>query len=148
MSLRSAGLLGLWALGTGCYSYQDLAGAAPAEGQTVAITLTPEGSARLQNRLGPGIGQVEGRIDRIRGDSLLVAVNSARNPDGFVYRFSGDTVLLDRGSIAAVRRRRIAAGSSALVGGIVVAGVAGAAALLSGGSSQASGGAGGPGPVK
>ena len=108
----------------GCYNYDPVTPAKPAEGRYVALTLTDAGSRELAGYLGFGAYVVRGRYLGEKEGGLLVSVNSVELVGGQEVSWAGEAVTVGPGAIASVDERRFAATKSVLLVG------AGVTALL------------------
>jgi len=122
----------------GCYKYRPLDSALPAQGSSVQVSLTPEGTEQVIRRYGPNIRQLEAKVLDVRQDTLKLAVRVARTSEGLESYFNGDTLTLPLTGVSSISGRRLAVGPTVLIGGLVIGGTIGTAAALGSTNSNAS----------
>jgi hypothetical protein len=120
----------------GCYKYRPLDSSLPAQGASVQVSLTSEGTEQVIRRYGPNIGQLEAKVLEVRQDTLKLAVRVARTPEGIESYFNGDTLTLPLSGVSSISSRKLAVGPTVLIGGLVIGGTIGTAAALGGTSSN------------
>jgi hypothetical protein len=120
----------------GCYKYRPLDSSLPAQGASVQVSLTAEGTEQVIRRYGPNISQLEAKVLGVRQDTLELAVRLARTPEGFESYFSGDTLTLPLSGVSSISGRKLAVGPTVLIGGLVIGGTIGTAAALGSSSSN------------
>jgi len=127
MSHRSIVLAAL--LLCGCYEYLPPPAAARAPdltGKRVQVILTDVGSALLASEIGPLGEAVGGTLVEDSQESLVVAVVSVRNRNGFETGWNGERVAVPRTYVAHLEERRFSKrrtffASMAFIGGLVIA---------------------------
>lgn len=131
--------LAAWSL-VGCYAYLPAAtvpgGDAALAGRTVRVTLTTEGTRRVEPALGAGVVEVEGVLERAWPDSVRVAVRQvATQPTvggrGERFASSGSTVTVPRAAVAGLQVQQLSRSRSAMLAAGVAAALATVASLVS-----------------
>ena len=99
-------LLGVLALVQGCYTYTPLDTGVPPVGEAVALEISDRGRVDLSERLGRGVGRIEGRLTGLTDDQLLINVAAVSYISGERSRWSGESMRLSRTYVdgSAVRR--------------------------------------------
>lgn len=138
-------LLTAWSL-MGCYTYVPVTTQATRnESGNVRLLLTPAGSEALRQQLGANVREVEGRVARNSGDTLVLAVQRTMTISREQFESSGDTVAVQRRFVESVAvqqySRKRSVGMAATLIAFVVIALAGIVASVSGTS-----GTGQPGP--
>ncbi|MEN9817894.1 MAG: hypothetical protein RLZ32_1774 [Gemmatimonadota bacterium] len=141
------GPIAAWSL-VGCYAYLPVASAPAGEpelaGRTVRVTLTAEGTRRVEPTLGAGVVEVEGVVDRATADSLWLAVRLVATGPRDRFASSGAQVTFPQADLAKVELQALSRRRSALLAAGVAAVMATIASVLS--ASAGGSGTGEPGP--
>jgi hypothetical protein len=127
-------------LGTGCYTYNSLAGASPKTDERIRLTLTDAGAIAMSGYLGANVETVDGRLQARSEQGYEVAVASTELRGGALREWNGELATIPSVYVARAESRRLSVSKSALITGGIV-GIAVAAARAFGGptSSSASG---------
>jgi hypothetical protein len=99
----------------GCYEYVPVESPTGPVGRLVELRITDPGRVGLEQRFGPGLDRVEGRLVAQHESDLTVSVLSVTNLDGEHTRWSGESVHLDRSFVRTVKSRRLSPVKTALV---------------------------------
>jgi len=129
-------------LSVACYGYAPLDRPAPTVGQEVRATLLAPTSFQLGEVTLQTVDRVEGLVQRVAGDSVLVSGDWVFTPLGSRYAAGGGMLLLDRPGLRSLEVRRLSPTRTGLAAVLA----AGAATLLFASIQHALGGAGPPPP--
>lgn len=138
-----------WSL-VGCYAYLPATsvpgGEAAFAGRTVRVTLTADGTRRVESVLGAGVVEVEGVLERATADSLQLAVRRVATATREQFASTGASVTLPRTVVARTGVQTVSRTRTALVAAGVAALVASLASLVSASSGGSGSGDTGPSP--
>jgi len=124
---HGVGIALLLGVGTACYNYDPVPSGVPAPGSVVSTSLTDSGMFQLARYLGPEVEAVNGRVERLNADDLVLSVSTVRNRNGVEHYWKGEMVTLPRPVIARVEVRKLAIGRSVFC---AVLGIGGAIEVL------------------
>jgi hypothetical protein len=116
--------VGVLHLCTACYSYVPVR-STPSPGAQVALEVTDEGRVSLNDKIGPGVVRLEGRLAAVEGDELLVDASAATQFRGYVSDLGGVRVRLPQRYVVRMDQRQFSRTRTAMVVGGVVAIVVG-----------------------
>ncbi|GLC28029.1 hypothetical protein [Roseisolibacter agri] len=147
---RRAALVGTLAAHTllvGCYAHVPAAPGSVAPGARVRVGLTDAGVGALASSLGSSVRGLEGQVERVAGDTLVLRPDRLLTTADVDVAWSGDALALPAAWRQGVERRQLAKGRTAvLVGGGVALVVALVAVLRKAGEGAGGPGGGGPTP--
>jgi hypothetical protein len=109
---------------TACYSYTPVE-TTPRPGAQVALEVTDEGRVVLNEKIGPGVVRLEGRLAGMDGDELLVDASAVRQVRGYISDLGGMRVRLAQRYVTRMDERRLSRTRTLLVVGGVLAIVGG-----------------------
>lgn len=90
----------------GCYRTTPLT-AAPEPGMRIAATLTPEGTAGMQNMLGPLVVNVEGVVTAVESDRWVLAMIATRTAAGAEAGWNRESVAFPTAWLGTTQRREL-----------------------------------------
>ena len=121
-AVRWFGVASLVVAAAGCHKYVPVDASTPPVGDIVAFHISDQGRVGLQERLGPGIAAIKGRVVGAESDVFLVSVSGVESLNGTDTPWSGEVMRLDRGFVSHVRRREFSTTRTLLLaGGITTA---------------------------
>lgn len=124
-----AGVVGALSLCTGCYTYVPMT-SAPAAGSEVAVILTDRGRVALNDRVGPEMDQLRGRLVSSTDSSVTLSMKESVSLRGVSANWTDEVLTLTRDHFGSLRLKQLSRGrTAAAVGGV---GAALAAVVLSG----------------
>ena len=106
----------------GCYSYSTIGFDAVPRGARVSADLTTRGAVANEERLGGDIVIVEGTLESVGPDSVVLNVARTRNRGGSWAHWGGERVAIAQDAVATFRQRKFSVARTA----IATAGVAAA----------------------
>ena len=109
---------------TACHRYVPVDAAAPPVGDIIAFHISDQGRIGLQERLGPGVARIEGRVVGAENDVFLVSVAGVKTLNGTDSPWSGEVMRLDRGFVSHVQRREFSRTRTLLLAGGLTTAVA------------------------
>jgi hypothetical protein len=115
-------IAGGFAVFSGCHQYIPL-DTAPPPGEHVALVITDRGRIGLADRLGAGVGRVEGRLTQNEPNEYVLDVFQVGLLGGQKTRWSGESVRLNKDFVGRVERRELARTRTWLLAGAVAAGI-------------------------
>lgn len=138
------------ALSIGCFDFVAMPASAPtpaaagAKPPSVRIALSPSGTEKVRDALGPFIVTVEGTLNGAwPGDSVPVQVYTSFHQTGYRAAVPGQTFVLRRDDITSIERKQLnvfrTAMAGLLIGGAMIA-VPAAVQATGGGSGTTGGG--------
>lgn len=131
---------------SGCYRYVPAAGAPPAPGRTVRVSLTPAAQGSLAPMIGTGVVALEGDVVGATPDGLTLRVARLLTGARVPVAWTGGPVAVPTGAVATLERRELSRGRTALlVGGVALGALLLGAAV---GSAASDGGGPNPGPIQ
>jgi hypothetical protein len=92
----------------GCYTTRPVR-TMPAPEQFVLISLTEAGTVSLARSVGPHIAEIQGRVEAVHGDTLVIAMRQMLTDEGETFKLSGATVRLLPFQVREIRRRQVSA---------------------------------------
>jgi hypothetical protein len=128
-----------------CHSYRTIPGAAPVPGTAVVVALTDSGSVVLAREIGPGAIALEGEVESLGAQDIVLSVRRVRLRDGFANQWAGERVTVDRQLTSEIRERRFSPVRTFVFAAAVTAGAGALAGMFSGGSGSIGSGGGGGG---
>lgn len=138
-----------WSL-VGCYAYLPAAtvpgGDAALAGRTVRVTLTADGTRRVEPTLGAGVQEVEGVVERATADSLSMTVRQVTTATRERFASTGATVTLPRAVVSGTGVQELSRSRTAILAAGVAAVLGSIAALVSASSGGSGTGDTGPSP--
>ena len=108
---------------TACHRYVPVDASTPPVGDIVAFHISDQGRVGLQERLGPGVATIEGRVVGAESDVFLVSVSGVETLGGTDSPWSGEVMRLDRGFVSHVQRREFSKTRTLLLAGGVTTAV-------------------------
>jgi hypothetical protein len=115
---------GLAAVATAaCYAYAPLRQPVPIAGQEVRATFAAPASLQLGDVTLNAVDRVEGLVQRVSGDSMLVSGDWVFTRLGARYAASGGTLLLDRPQLRALEVRRLSPTRTGVASAVAVGAV-------------------------
>lgn len=120
----------------------------PPSDSRVLLELTDRGTADLAERIGAGVGQVEGRVVTWSPDTIVLRLNRTILRGGAATTWGGELLAVPRVLVSVAHERHIDRPRTVLaVGGVIVAigSVVLGAELIGGGTTERPGGGGPPG---
>lgn len=104
--MRSTVLLLILApLAAGCYSVRPMS-TRPEPEHTVDLLLTEAGSLALARSIGPKVARILGRVEAVRGDTMVISLMEMTTQNAETLKLTGATVTVVPFQIAQIRRRR------------------------------------------
>jgi hypothetical protein len=107
-----------------CHKYVAVEAATPPVGETIAFHISDRGRVGLQDRLGPGVARIEGRMMGTENDVFLISVAGVEQLNGTNTPWSGEVVRLERDFVERVQRREFSRSRTLLLAGGLSAAVA------------------------
>ena len=108
-----------------CHTYVPVDAGPPPVGERFAFHISDQGRVGLQDRLGPGIVTINGRLMSVEDSVLFVSVASVEQLNGTTTQWADEVMRLDRNFVARLQRREFSRTRTfLLVGGITAATVA------------------------
>lgn len=108
-------MAGVMLLATGCYSYAPALSTTPAPGTEVAVILTDRGRIALNERVGPEMDQLRGRLVSSSDSNLTIAMTESVSLRGVEATWTDERISLARDHISTVRVRAFSRGRTAVV---------------------------------
>jgi len=139
-----------WSL-VGCYAYLPVAtvpgGDAALAGRTVRVTLTADGTRRVEPTLGAGVVEVEGVVERATADSVRLAVRQvATAVRGERFASTGNSVTVPRTVVSGMEVQQLSRSRTTILAAGVAAVLGSLAALVSASAGGSGTGDTGPSP--
>lgn len=133
---------------TGCVQYLPVTPESrpdPAGGSAMyRMQLTPAGSAAVAGALGGGVSALSGRLQPLRGDTLVVQVNRSWLASGIDMAHRGTVVTLAPGHVQSTARRQLSVPRTVLLGALIGGGLAILPGIVTGSGSAGGTQGGGP----
>jgi hypothetical protein len=112
----------LWAaalaLQVGCYSYQPVQSAPPAQPQReIGIVINDRGRTLLGERVGPLVERIDGRIDKRENGIVTMSVFRVTDVRGQASTWTGEQVAIPEEAILGYRPKKISKFKTALLVG-------------------------------
>ena len=109
----------------GCHTYVPVDAGPPPAGERFAFHISDQGRVGLQDRLGPGVVTINGRLMSVEDNVFLVSVASVEQLNGTSTRWADEVMRLDQNFVARLQRREFSRTRTFLLaGGITAATVA------------------------
>jgi len=127
-AVKLAVVAGALTLCTGCYTYVP-SSTAPVAGSEVSVILTDRGRVALNDRVGPEMDQLRGRLVSSTDSSVTLSMRESVSLRGVSANWTDEVLTLARDHFGSVRLKQLSRGrTTALAGGF---GAALAAVVLS-----------------
>lgn len=113
-----ARLAGLVLLCTACYTYAP-SGTTPVSGSEVAIVLTDKGRVALNERVGPEMDQLRGRLLSNTDTSVAISMRESITLRGVSAKWTDEAITVHRDHVGSLRIRELSKARSSIVAGAV-----------------------------
>jgi hypothetical protein len=124
-AVRLAGLAGAMALCTGCYTYAPLS-ASPVPGSEVAVILTDRGRVALNDRVGPEMDELRGRLVSRTDSTVTLSMMESVSLRGVSASWTDEVLTLRGDDYGSIRLKQLSRGRST----VLAAGFAAAMTLV------------------
>lgn len=111
-----AGLTGMLALCTGCYTYMP-APSAPVVGSEVAVILTDRGRVALNDRVGPEMDELRGRLVSSTDSTVTLSMMESVSLRGVSANWTAEVLTLGRDHFGSIRLKQFSRGRTSVVAG-------------------------------
>lgn len=115
-AVKLAAVAGALTLCTGCYTYVP-ASTAPVAGSEVAVILTDRGRVALNDRVGPEIDQLRGRLVSSTDSSVTVSMKESVSLRGVSANWTDEMLTLTRDHFGSVRLKQLSRGRTTVLAG-------------------------------